>query len=137
MTLEQLSKLKKAVGAHTKITPDNVMEKSLEIPNIHSKLLNLYYDEKKELKRMKSDLAVLYRDAYVQAKFHSDYNLTTKTDFDTFAMVEEKYHKAKIECDNQELVVEYIEKAMDSVSKLGFHIKSYIELLKIKNGIVS
>ena len=96
-----------------------------------------YSYEKQILNEMKNNLNVIYKDVYTQVRFHSDYNLSTKADLTVFAYAEESYHKAKLACDNQEVVVEYIQKALDGMVKMGYSIKAYIELLKIKNGIIT
>jgi len=137
MTLDELKTLKLWVAKETKLDEDNVMAMALKIPNAQTRLLNKYSHEKQILTEMKNNLNVIYRDVYTQMRFHTDYNLSSKTDLQVFASAEEKYHKAKMACDNQEIAVEYIQKAMDGIVKMGYSIKAYIELLKIKNGIIS
>jgi len=137
MTLDELKNLKAWVAKETALDEDNVMAMTLKLPNAQNRLLNKYSQEKQILNEMKNNLNVIYKDVYIQVRFHSDYKLTTKTDLDIFTSAEESYHKAKMACDNQEVAVEYIQKALDGMVKMGYSIKAYIELLKIKNGIVS
>ncbi|MFW6282046.1 MAG: recombination mediator protein UvsY [bacterium] len=136
MTNEKFQELKKLIEKEIKLDESNIMEKSIQLSNLHTKMLQLYSNELKLLKNKYHEREKIFGELYEHFRFKSDYSLTTKTEIEPFIKSNDKYYKAALEYSQQEVIVKYIEQTIDQINALGFRIKNYIDLLKIKKGIL-
>jgi hypothetical protein len=118
------------------ITPDNVMNKILMIPKLYSKYLNLYIREKRLLKIINTDVDKLFKKIYHDYKFNKNFVTGTIKEIEKYVSGDDDYIKIKLKFDKQSVYVEYLEKMLQVLNGLGYQINNYVDLLKIKNGII-
>lgn len=135
MTLDQFKKLKEIVEKELEITEDNIEQMSIKSGNLYHKYLKLYSQELQKLKEIAIYKEKVYGELYHKYKFEGQYELSTKTEVDVYVKSDEIYYNKCLEEANQEIIVKYLEAVVDSILKMGFQIKNYIELQKLKNGI--
>ena len=137
MTDEKFQDLKKFTKKQLNLTTDNVMEKSLMFNNLFIHYQNLYVSERRKLKDINNTMKKTYAELYHHYKFGEfDFKLDSKTEIETYVFGDDKYYNLKLQYDKQSLQVEYIKSTMDQIQKTSFQIGHYIDLLKIKNGLV-
>jgi len=130
-------KLKKYTEKELKLTPDNVMDKSISLNNLFVHYQNLYVAERRKLKDINNTMKKTYSELYHYYKFEGfDFKLDSKSEIETYVFGDDKYYDLKVKHDKLSLQVEYIKSTMDQIQKTSFQIGHYIDLLKIKNGLV-
>ncbi len=134
MTFQEFDEFKKKVAEETQITPDNVQEMTLKILNIRMRYLDIYISEKKKLSGYELQLTRLYNTLYKHYKFKGDYKLDTKIEVEAFVKDDDNYHSLRMKYEAQAVIVEYLQGVCSSVEKYGYFIKSYIDMMMLKNG---
>ncbi|MEM4260971.1 MAG: recombination mediator protein UvsY [Candidatus Woesearchaeota archaeon] len=134
MTLEDLEKLKKIASEDLKITEDNLAKKSLDIPILYHKYLDIFINELKQLKQLSLDKDKLYGKLYHHYKFESNYSLDTKNEIEVYVKGNDEYYIKALAYYQQEIVVKYLESILDAFTKMGFNIKNHIEFKKFLAG---
>lgn len=139
MNKEEFKKLKEEFEIFTTITPDNIMKKSIEIPKIHSKYLNIYMKEKKELKNINTNIDTLIGKLHHKYMHSGDfqYHLSSLKEVDRYIYGDKEYEKIKLKHDTQSLIVECIEERLQLLKKMGFYINNYIDFKKMQQGIMT
>ncbi len=135
MKVEEFKRLKDEIETMLTITPDNIMSKSIALPKFYNTCLLHFITEKKALKILNNSLAKLYAKLYHHYKFEGNFKLDTKKEIETYVEGDDSYLEKKLEVQNLENVVEYLEQSLSLFNRVGFSIGHYIELLKIKNGM--
>jgi hypothetical protein len=137
MTDEAFQKLKKFTEVELKLTPDNVMDKAISFNNLYIHYHNLYVAERGKLKDINNNMRKTYAELYHYYKFEGfDFKLDSKSEIETYVFGNDKYYNSKLQLDKQQLQVDYIKATMDQIQKTSFQVGHYIDLLKIKNGLV-
>jgi len=137
MNKETFKKLKDFSKENLELTPENVMEKSLKFNNLYIHYHNLYVKEKKLLKDINNNMKKVYSDLYHYYKFGAfDFKLDNKHEIETYIFGNDKYYDLKVKYDEQVIYVDYLLSTMEQIQKTSFQIGHYIDLLKIKNGLV-
>ncbi len=138
MDREVFNKLKIKITKDTEVTPDNVETFSIKIPKLYFQLLDMYSNEKKILSEQRGLLAKTYKELIHYYKFDADFEIgKTKSDLESYVFGDDKYYNQKLEYDFQSIVVEYLEKTLDTVQKINFFINNHVAFLKIKHGFMS
>lgn len=135
ITSDEVKKIQNEIDEAMNITPENIMDKSIKIPQLYSKFLKHYIFQKRKLNDINTNKARLYSQLYHHYKYDYDYKLDTKKEIETYVLGDEQYVKKQNEYDKQEDVVEYFKDILSIINKMSFNIGHYVELLKIKNGM--
>lgn len=133
MKIEDLNKIKKQIEDDLQITDQNVLSKSLTVPNLFQKILSIFVRESLILKKMKADLDKEYG---LKIKFYKetyDHKLNV-AETSGYIDSDEVYFKKKNEFLVQESICSYLEESMGNIKQLSFQIKNYIELKKFLLG---
>lgn len=136
MTFDELNELKKRFEKQIQINEDNVLEKSLEIVRLTSTYLNIFTKELKIRKQLEVEKDQLYGKLYHHYKFKFNFSLDSQKEIDTYVKADDTYYQKCLDLSNQEVITQFLESILETLNKSGYSIKSYIELLKIKNGLI-
>lgn len=132
-TTKEIKLLMSQLDDLLKINIKNLDKKLFQIPPIHNKILKLFFKHKMLLQTMNRDLSILFAKKWRHYKYEQDEVLTDKTCM-FFIEGDEEYANKKMELGKQQVLVEYLTKAVDKASKLGFDVKNIIDYLKYLNG---
>lgn len=142
MKIEDFEKLKKKVKEELELNPDNIEQQSIKSGTLHQKYLTVYMKELRIYNRLVAEKDRLYGELYHKYKYPSaddgigfQFSLDSKSEIDTYINSNEQYYKKRLDIQNQEIIVKYLEKVLDSINKMSFYIRNYIELMKIKHGL--
>lgn len=136
MNYEELRQLKAYVAREITLTPDNIEEMTLKIPNLIGKFLGRYVDERRLLKELKAEVSTAYHTSYHKHKFDFNYKLDTKSEIESYVFADEDYRAKKLAYDTQEVCTEYIGSVVEMLQKMNFNISYYLDFQKLKLGIV-
>jgi len=136
MKIEEFQKLKDLAESELKITEDNVMDKSIQLSNLYSRFLNIYIKELRILKEISVDKDKIYGELYDKYKFHFDYQLDGKSEIDTYVRKDDKFYQIALTYSQQEVQVQFLEQTLNHINNLGFRIKNFVDLKKIKMGLL-
>lgn len=140
MDIEKFEKFKVECAEIFKITEENINDKNMKVSSMYELTLRVYIQEKKLLNQMNIEKEKMYSDLYHYFKFNrefkSDFSLNTKNEVEVFITRDEKYHKYLLSITDQEMQVKYIEEVMDQLKKMTYNIKNYVDLKKIKLGLM-
>lgn len=115
------------------LRPENIEKRLYEIPKLHNKILRLFFKHKLKLQEMNKEVAILYHKKWHHYKNEYDYELSDKQCI-FYIEGDEEYSKIKLNCNRQKVLVEYLEKAVDRASRIGWEIKNILDYLKYVNG---
>jgi len=142
MKIEDFEKLKNKVKSELELNQDNIEQQSIRSGTLHQKYLAIYMKELRTYNRMVAEKEKLYGELYHKYKYPSaddgigfQFSLDTKGEIDTYINSNNDYYQKRLNIQNQEIVVKYLERVLDSINKMSFHIKNYIELMKLKHGL--
>ena len=135
MNLEKFELLKQRADKDIKVDLSNIVEKSLKFSSIYHNYSKLYIDELKQLKELSLEKEKIFGELYDKYKFHNDYKLDSKTEIEIYVKSDKQYFEIAQKYYQQESIVKYLEQLIDNINKVGYNIKNYIELEKIKLGI--
>jgi len=138
MKKEDYEKLKEKFEQETRITEDNIQEKSIQLSNLYSIMLNLYTRELKNLKIKKIEMERIYGEIYLDLKKNGKDGIdsSSKADADIYINSDQRYYPLKIEYAQLQSQVDYLEKTLSILDNLGFRIKNYIDIVKIRKGLM-
>lgn len=137
MDIEKFKELREFVSKESNITPDNVEQMVLKLPNLTFRFVNIYANEKRLLLKMERELEMIYAKTYERIKFDGDYKISSVTEADVLVKGDDQYHSAKIKFDQQKVIVDFISDSVDLFKKLNFNINYYLEFMKLKHGVIS
>jgi hypothetical protein len=136
MKSDDFQKLKDKIEQELKITEDNVMEKSIQLSNLYSIILKIYSKELRFLKEKILDKDKIFGELYLHYRHKFDYNVETKAEAETYIKADPKYYQIALECAQVEVQVVFLEKTLTHIDNLGFRIKNFVDLKKIKLGLM-
>lgn len=127
------SELEAEVEEDFSLRQDKLETKLLQIPNLHSKYLRYYFNEKKKLLQLESELKVLYRKKWYYYLKDWDYTIEEKhipwhIESDT------EYSKKLLDVSRQKNIVDYFLHTIKKCNALSFDVKNVIEWNKFING---
>lgn len=137
MKTDDFQKLKDRVEQELKITEDNIMDKSIQLSNMYSIILNIYTKELKNLKFKKADMDKLYGEIYhvLKKEGYEGHSVDSKTEATVYINSDPRFYPLRLEYAQLEIQVQYLEKTLSLIDNLGFRIKNFIDLQKLKKGI--
>ena len=120
------------------IDENNVLETCLNLGKMYNNYLIVYSTEIRTLKDMNIELDKRYGDLYHKYKYGKefDYALNNKGEVDVYINNDPSYYEYNKFVKFQEVVVKFLEYHLECLSKMSYTIKNYIELKKIKLGVM-
>jgi len=134
MTLEQLEKLKVKVNNDLQLTDANVLDKSLNLPILYQKYLDVFISQMRVFKNLERDKQNMYSKKYHHYKFEGDFQLDSKGEIETYINGDDDYDELLRKYNVQALVIEYLENVLDNIKKLTFTIKNYVTFKMFLSG---
>lgn len=122
-------------------------EESLRIPQLHSKYLKVFSQERLALRKMEGDYKRLFRDKFewyagtISQELLNEYNWEPnplkilRTDIPMHLEADRELNNADLRIEMQKEKVEVVEAIIKSLTTRGFNIKSAIEWEKFKMGV--
>lgn len=136
MTNENLEKLKKHIEDVLRLTKDNVMNKTLELSGLYDNVLRLLIKELKIYKTLEIEKDELYGTLYHKYTKEFEYQLDTKYEVENYIFKDKLFVQKRLNIQDRELTVKYLEGVLDNIKNTSFQIKSYVDQLKIQQGII-
>lgn len=138
MTDENFELLKSRSNKDLEVHEDNVLETSLNMGKLYNSYLQLYSREIYTLKEMNVELDKTYGELYHKYKFGKDfdYALTNKGEVDVYINNDPLYYNYLKFVRKQEVIVKFLEQHLDNLSKMSYHIKNYVEIKKLRMGVM-
>jgi hypothetical protein len=135
MTLDDFKKLKIVVEKDLKWDKDTAQSKEIQLSTLYAKYLDVFMTQanirrKLELKKLK-----LYGTLYHKYKFDFQFQLDTKSEVESYINADDEYYDLSLELSNQEMITNYLGEVLKEINTIGFNIKDYIELEKLKRGV--
>ena len=135
----KLEDLKILIASALEITEENILDKSTKISSLYNKVTEMYITQKKTLNRLNNELEVIYANQYWKIKKEGYNGLDvgkTRNEIETFIVLDKEYSDKRNERNNYENLIKYLEMTLDNLKRVSFEIKNYIELKKIKLGLI-
>lgn len=122
-------------------------EESLRIPQLHSKYLKVFSQERLVLRKMEGDYKRLFRDKFewyagtISQELLNEYNWEPnplkilRTDIPMHLEADTELNNADLRIEMQKEKVEVVEAIIKSLTTRGYNIKSAIEWEKFKMGV--
>ena len=136
MNLVDLKNLKLKAKDHFKITPENILDKSIQLGTLFQRYSQIHNTELLKLKTLSVEKDKLYGDLYHKKKFEGSFTLDSNKEIDIYVKADDTYYKLLVKIANQEVIVDWLEQTINNINKLGFYIKNYVDIYKFKNGDV-
>lgn len=134
MLMSDLPKLKARIDSDLSINEGNVLKKSLDQPILYHTYLDLFMAEMRELKKCGVEKDKVYGALYEKYKFNHSQVLDSKGEIEAWIKSDSKYVDCVSRFNEQEIVCKYLEGVVESISKLSFSIKNFIEYKKFLSG---
>ena len=125
--------------ADLEISSDNIQNKSMELSKIYQKYLDLYFSEIKTLQEFQESRNKKFAEIFhkIRTEGYQGYDVgKTKNETEIYINLDPDYQKINKQFLDQELIVKYLEKSLENINKAGFSIKNYVDLQKLKQGIM-
>ena len=136
-TVEEFTKLQKQVHKDLELTPDNVQEKLLKMPVLYTKYRKKYFDQRRLLKNINSDIKKTKKKLYHYYKFDYDHTLDNNTERVLYVDGDQEMIELSLMYDEQLDIVNYLKDVISQISNMSYNIRSYIDLEKLKNGAMT
>ena len=133
---KRFSYLQKKVEEDLLLTPDNLQQKILDIPKIYVRYHKLYASQSILLKNIETEIKKTKSELYHKYKFKSDFAIDTMSERMMYVEGDTVMCDLNILYNEQESVVEFLKNTISEISKLSFLIKSYVDLEKLRNGVM-
>lgn len=134
MTLEEFSELQKKAEQDLACDKVIVQDKCRDVPSIYQRWLNLFNKENRIYTALVIKQKALYGELYKELRFKSNY-AWTEDGIKSQIAAHPKWLEVAVEVDKQKHVIDFIQSTLDNINRLGFSIKSYIDLLKYQGGL--
>jgi len=134
MTEKEFQKLQENINNDLNLTKSNILEKSIEIPKLYTKYLNIYNKELRIFKEYSLLKDNTYGKLYHYYKFEGEFKLDKKTEIEPYIKSNEKYLKICYKLNNIEIYCKHLEKILESIKQMGYSIKNFIEYKKFLSG---
>ena len=134
---EKFKELREYVEREMKITPENVQEMTLKLPNMTFRFVNIYATERRVLLSLERKMEKMYSTIYEEVRYHGDYKITSATEADVLVKGHDAYHDVRMTHGQQKIIVDFISDTIDLLKKLNFNISYYLEFTKLKHGVIS
>ena len=134
MTQEEFAQLQKKAEEDLVCDKVVVQDKCRDVPSIYQRWLNVFNKESRIYADLVRKQKALYGALYKELRFKSNYAWTEEGIKSQIA-TDTRWIEVALEVDRQKHVVDYLQATLDNINRLGFSIKSYIDLLKYQGGL--
>lgn len=135
MMMDDFKKLKKVVEKDLKWSRDTAQDKEVQLSTLYSKYLEVYIGQAYIRRKLELKKDKIYGKLYHKYKFDFEFQLDTKAEVESYIKADDEYYKIALEVANQQMITNYIEEVLKEINTIGFNIKDYIELEKLKRGV--
>jgi hypothetical protein len=131
-----IEKLKEQAAIDLSLDEQNIEKKSLQLSTFHMRYLNLYFSSLRELKGISEKKDKLYGEKFhaLRKNGYEGYDVKNKGEAEIYLNLDESYTKVCSEFKDVEFVVKFLENVLDQIKTLGFTIKNWIDVSKLKSG---
>jgi len=136
-TEKEFIELQKQVHKDLELTPDNVQEKLLKMPMLYTKYRKKYFDQRRLLKNINSDIKKTKKKRYHFYKFDYDHTLDNNTERALYVDGDDEMIQISMMYDEQLDIVNYLKDVITQIGNMSYNIRSYIDLQKLKNGVMT
>ena len=139
LTQKEFDDLQKKVHRDLNLTPDNIQAKIIELPKLYTIYRKKYFDQRRLLKNINNDIKRTKKKRYHFYSFSDDCDFTLNTYNEKMLYVDGDDEVCDLFYihDQQEAVVEYLKDVISQISKMSYTIRSYIDLEKLRNGVMN
>lgn len=134
MDLETFNKLKRIANSEIKITEDNAHEQVYRSSEYYQKYLDIYSKESLVLEEMKSNLDREYAKWLKHFKYDDKYEWTAQYELNAMIYGQDEYIKISQALNLQKIIVDYLKKLLDNISKMNYAIREYREFKAFLSG---
>lgn len=139
----KLEEIKDAIAQDLKIDRFNLVDESARTPNLFSKYLSIYMDEKAKLRAIQRKFWETYKerreyysgsagdDKYKEEPFDRK---IIRQDLDIWLDADNKIQDLKDRLTFQELIVEILERTLKEINNRNYVIRCMIDVIKFENG---
>lgn len=134
MNINELNQWKKRFDEAFDINEDNIQQKSLDLIKIKAEICQKYVKEKALLDKLNNQKNQLKGKLYHKYRYEFDYELKGR-EVEFYIDGNDEYHKKSLEIVNQQQVVDFFDKFLNTINTTGFAIKAYLQFLQLKMGM--
>jgi len=135
MTPEDFKKLKKLVEKDLKWEKETAQDKEIQLSGLYAKYLDAFITQANIRRKLELKRERLFGKLYHKYKFEFQFQLDSKSEVESYIKSDEEYYEASLELVNQQMITDYLEEVLKEINTIGFNIKDYIELEKLKRGV--
>lgn len=129
--------LTKRINSDLKLTEDNIKQKILELPILFTKYKKLHLDQEKILNNIVLEIKSTKKRMYHYYKFDGDYRLDTVGEINNYVEGCDEMCALNRLYDDQFKIVKLLESTVTNISKMSYLIRAYVDLEKLRNGVMS
>lgn len=136
MTLKEIQEM---VEKEVDITPETAADSSLYFCRIRRKYFDMWMSELNLLKALQilKDKTYAEKLHELKTKGYKGFEVgKSKNDIDAYMILDKDYRNLQRDFINQEMKVKYLEGTCEMIDKMSFNIQNYINLQKLKLGII-
>lgn len=135
-TDEQILILQKKINTDLLLTVDNIKLKILELPIIFNKYKKIFMTQKKLLQEINVAIKKKKKVKYHYYKFNYDFQLNSASEINMYVEGDDELCELYVLYDKQENIVNLLSDTLTQITKMSFLIKSYVDLEKLRVGII-
>ena len=138
-----IEEIRDAIAADLKIDRFNLIDETSRTPQLFSKYLAIYMDEKLKLRRFKRKYYEMYvdrREFYMGQKSDDIYNnepwdkKVLRQDVDIYLDADPKLQDLTDKISFQEAIVDMLERTLKEITGRNYQIKSMVDLIRFESG---
>jgi len=138
-----LEEIKEAIAADLKIDRFNLVDETSRTPQLFSKYLSIYTDEKLKLRMLKRKSFQMYadrREFYMGQKPDDKYveepwdKKVLRQDVDIYLDADSKLQDLMDKISYQETIVEMLERTLKEISGRNYQIKNMVDIIRFESG---
>jgi len=135
MTPEDFKKLKKRATEDIQFNEDNAVQMSALVPNLYQKYLSLYISELEKYKILLLKRDRMYGQLLKKEKLEGEIEWRSKDEYNSVIICNDDYYNIKLQAQEQEYIVKFLEETLENIKRLSFNIKNYVDLKKFLGGL--
>ena len=128
--------LQKRIIKDIELTKDNVQEKILELPILYTKYRKLYFEQRRILKNISNEIKQTKKERYHYYKFSAGFRLDSATEIKLYVDGDDELCTLRLLYDKQDGIVSFLEQTVQDISRMSYLIRSYVDLEKLRNGVM-
>ena len=129
--------LKKRIDKDIELTEDNIKQKILELPVLFTKYKKLHLDQEEILNNINTEISKTRKKLYHHYKFDYDFKLDSASEIKNYVDGDNEMCNLNFLYDKQNKIVKLLDATVSNITKLSYLIRSYVDLEKLRNGVMS